>query len=165
MTTFREVLKSARPRDAMALAATDGDSRRSRALDESLYRELARAHAPMEMPLPFYSFFVDDLGMAANFDPIHELGRLRNAFLSHSIKMYSVHLSAEALLSVAHHVGITIGDHLLAPDNKQKFKTTGCLPGFSPHAVCMGTLTAGKRPGWGATTRCVAGSTRGPLCP
>ena len=31
-------------------------------------------------------------------------------------------LSAEALLSVAHHVGITIGDHLLAPGDKQKFK-------------------------------------------
>ena len=92
VTTFREVLKSARPRDAMALTATDGDSRRSRALDESLYRELARAHAPMEVPLPFYSFFADDLGMAANFDPIHELGRLRNAILSRSIKMYSVHL-------------------------------------------------------------------------
>ena len=51
------------------------------------------------------------------------LKRLRNAILSRSIKMYSVHLSAEALLSVAHHVGITIGDHLLAPDDKQKFKT------------------------------------------
>ena len=37
--------------------------------------------------------------------------------------MYSVHLSAEALLSVTHHVGITIGDHLLAPYDKQKFKT------------------------------------------
>ena len=123
VTTFREVLKSARPRDAMALTATDGDSRRSRALDESFYRELARVHAPMEMPLPFYSFFVDDLGMAANFDPIHELGRLRNAISSRSNKMYSVHLSAKALLSVAHHVGITIGDHLLAPDDKQKFKT------------------------------------------
>ena len=97
---------------------------------KSLYRELARAHAPMEMPLPFYSFFVDDLGMAANFDPIHELGRLRNAILSRSIKMYSVHLSAEALLSVAHHVGITIGDHLLAPDDKQKFKT-----GLNLHCV------------------------------
>ena len=123
MTTFREVLKSARPRDAMALTATDGDSCRSRALDESLYRELARAHAPMEMPLPFDSFFVDHLGMAANFDPIHELGRLRNAILSRSIKVYSVHLCAEALLSVAHHVGITVGEHLLAPDDKQKFKT------------------------------------------
>ena len=77
----------------------------------------------MEMPLPFYSFFVDDFWMAANFDPIHELGRLRNAILSRSIKLYSVHLSAEALLSVAHHVGITIGDHLLAPDDKQNFKT------------------------------------------
>ena len=36
--------------------------------------------------------------------------------------MYSVHLSAEALLSIAH-LGITIGDHLLALDDKQKFKT------------------------------------------
>ena len=37
--------------------------------------------------------------------------------------MYSVHLSTQALLSVALHVGITIGDHLLALDDKQKFKT------------------------------------------
>ena len=87
MSTFREVLKSARPRDAMALAASDPNSSRSRALDESLYRELARAHAPMEMPLLFYSFFVDDLVMAANFDPIHELDRLRNAILRCSIRM------------------------------------------------------------------------------
>ena len=36
--------------------------------------------------------------------------------------MYSVHLSVEALLCVAHHVGITIGDHLLAPNDKQKYK-------------------------------------------
>ena len=70
-----------------------------------------------------YSFFVDDLGMVANFDPLHELDRWRNAILSRNIKMYSVHLSAEALLSVANHVGITIGDHLLGPDDKQKFKT------------------------------------------
>ena len=123
VTTTLEVLKSACPRDAMGLTATDGDSRCNPTLDESLYRELARAHAPMEMPLPFYTFFVDDLGMAANFDPIHELGRLCNAILSRSIKMYSVHLNAEALLSVAHHVGITIGDPLLAPDDKQAFKT------------------------------------------
>ena len=115
VTAFPGVLKSARPCDAMAPTATGGDSRRSRALDESLDRELGRAHAPIEMPLPFYSFFGNDLGMAAIFDPMHELGRLRNAILSRSIKMCSVHLSAEALLSVAHHVGIAIGDHLLAP--------------------------------------------------
>ena len=50
-------------------------------------------------------------------------GGLFGAILGRGIKIYGVHLSAEALLSVAHHVGITIGDHLLAPDNKQKFKT------------------------------------------
>ena len=31
---------------------------------------------------------------------------------------------------------------------------TGCLRGFSPHAQCMGTLTANKRPRWGATLFC-----------
>ena len=74
VTTFHEVLKSARQRNAMALSANDGDGCCNPALDESLYRVLARAHAPMELPLPFYTFFVDDLGMAASFDPIHELG-------------------------------------------------------------------------------------------
>ena len=87
MTTFREVLKSACSHDTMALTATDGNSRRSRASDESLYRELAQTHPPMEMSLPFYTFFVDDLGMAANTYPVHELGRLRNAILSCSINM------------------------------------------------------------------------------
>ena len=58
----------------MALTTIESDSRRSRALDESLYKEFARAHQPIKMPLPFYIFFVDDLGMVANFDPIHELG-------------------------------------------------------------------------------------------
>ena len=32
-------------------------------------------------------------------------------------------------------------------------------------APCTVTLTADKRLGWGATTRCIAGSTWGPLCP
>ena len=68
VAAFGEVLKSARPRDAMALTTTKGDDRRSGALDQSLYRELARAHAPMEMPMPFDSFLVDDPGMAANFE-------------------------------------------------------------------------------------------------
>ena len=130
VTTFREVLKYAH--DAMALTPTDSDSRCNRALDESLYREVAQPHPPMEMPFLFYTLFVDDLAMAANFDPIYELGRLRYAILGCSIK--SVHYSVEALLSVAHHVGITIvmvtnGDQLLAPD-EHKFKTIkgwGCL--------------------------------------
>ena len=30
--------------------------------------------------------------------------------------------------------------------------STGYLPGFSPHALCRGTLAADKWPGWGATT-------------
>ena len=42
--------------------------------------------------------------------------------------------------------------------------STGCLPRFSPHVLWMGTVTADKRPGRGAT-KFVANSTRGSLCP
>ena len=57
--------------------------------------------------------------------------------------------------------------HLLRAitSNYTNVGSTCCLHGFLPHGLHMSILTANKSPRWGATTRYVARSTWGPLCP
>ena len=42
--------------------------------------------------------------------------------------------------------------------------STSCLPGFSPPCTVHGDYYEDKRQRWGAATRYIAESTRGPLC-